>query len=83
MAIVAERPIDEAPGEPLHGFYPKIVSVRTHWVAALFRDPSPLGANGLFTGRAQAEPRPANGHLRNGQFRRSLQDTDSFGLAKL
>jgi hypothetical protein len=67
MAIVEERPILEAQ-EPLHGFCRNIVSVRTHWVVALFRDPSPLGASGLFTGRAQAELRPANSHLGNRQF---------------
>ena len=53
MAIVDERPIDEAPGEPSHGFCRKIASVRTQWMAAPFRDPSPLEANGLFTSRAQ------------------------------
>jgi hypothetical protein len=83
MAIVEERSIDEAPGKPSHGFCRTIASVQTHWLAAPFRDPSLLGANGLFTGRAPAELRPTNGHLRNRQFRRSLQDTDSFGLTKL
>jgi hypothetical protein len=50
MELVEQLPIDDAPAE--HCIYRRLASVRTHCVVALFRDPSPLAANGLFSGRS-------------------------------
>lgn len=85
MELVEERPIDDVPAEPLHCVCRRLASVRTHCVVALFRDPSPLAANGLFSGRGvtQASCALPTGHLGNREFRRVSQDIDTCRLTKL